>query len=158
MCTAYKNYTNILQTLQFRKRRKCTVALNMSAVSARLIALKGTKAYKRTAAASQWTQLSSPRLYSLMFLLFEEAGAKEADSSQRHVPRDNWGFHWTPIFSWVESRGTFYVSSNLEVARHSTLQSKDTNLEACRHLECIERGPATSSLERGKQTASFNLH
>lgn len=142
MYVIQKSCPNILQTLQFQKRRKCTVALNMSAVSARLIASKGTKVHdiKYTAAvlASQWTRLSSPRLYSLMFLFFEEVGSAEADSSWRHVPRDNWIS--TELLYLVEtSRGTFYVSSNLDIARYSTLQSEDTNLEACRHLEYIER-------------------
>jgi len=101
-----KSCPNILQTLQFQKRRKYTVALNMSAVSARLIASKGTKVHdiKHTAAvlASQWT-LSSPRLYAPCFSSWgswvEGSGQLSKTCTTRQLD-----FHWTPIFSRNELR------------------------------------------------------
>lgn len=158
-------YTKAVQIycgLQFRKWRKCSVALNMSAVSARLIASKGTKANNIKHTGSRFSMnatSSSPRRHGFMLLLFVEASADDADSSRRRVPRDD---KISTEFLYLDeaSRAAALFTCQAISTLYSTsrIQSEDTNLEACRHLECIERVP-TSSLERGERaTVSFNLH
>lgn len=96
-----------------------------------------------------------------MFPLFVEASADDADSSPRRAPRDDKIF--TEVLYLVEASraAALFTCQATPLMLHSIsrLQSEDTNLEACRHLEYIERVPATSSLKRGgRAAASFNLH
>lgn len=67
----------------------------------------------------------------------EVRGEDDADSSRGHVPRDD-----------RVSTGLLYlVGTRVEAGRDvlfvrqatSRVRGEDTNLEACRHLECIER-------------------
>lgn len=115
--------------------------------AARLIASRGTKA------SGTPTDDQHPVLFALLneydhlhyvfttscFSSSKKPGTDDTRTALEDVYRATTQVS-TELLYLVEASGAaFCASSSLDVARYSRLRSDDTNLEACRHLEYIER-------------------
>lgn len=106
--------------------------------SARLIASKETKAYDVSHSSMSATIYFSS-LWFHVSSLRETRRTWRGQVPRRRVPRDDRVS--TELLYLVDRRGgvLFARQATSAFAWYSRIQTEDTNLEACRHLGCIER-------------------